>query len=407
MTLKRVRVYSILIAMALWAVVAVDYASPGVVDRFGKIKGTDFVQFYTAGWLLRSGQADRLYDAAALQNVLRDIVPGARETVYLPIQSPELAILFAPLAASPYGAALTIWLLLLTVLYAISCRLLWMRCGALHAYRREAVGCAIAFPGLYATVIHGQTSVFALLALTGALLALERGRRFAAGLALGCLVFKPHWIVAAGIVFLLAREWRVIAVVCVSALAQTGATLVVVGPKVLLDYLTTLQSVGRFGDLLEPRPGYSLKSFFTVFVPNWSLAIALYAVAALAVAAMAARIWRADARFDLRASSLVLAIVLVNPHVFEYDLLVLAPAFFLLANALAEGAAPEIGGRAWTWALAALFVAPILTAIPPPVRLQCSVTVMTAILFRMWRSAKRQAAPMLSGGAERLGELPA
>ena len=144
--------------------------------------------------------------------------------------------------------------------------MLWSRCRNLQRYRREAIACAVAFPGLYATVIHGQPSVFALLALAFALIALERRREFQAGLALGCLVFKPHWAVAAGVVFLVAREWKVVAGIGLSALLQLGAALLVVGPRLFLAYLTTLQSIGRLGDVLEPRPGYALKSFFSVFM---------------------------------------------------------------------------------------------------------------------------------------------
>src|SRR5262249_3529127 len=62
MTLKRVRRYALLAGIALWTVFAVDYATPGPLDRVGKIKGTDFVQFYATGSIVGEGHADRLYD---------------------------------------------------------------------------------------------------------------------------------------------------------------------------------------------------------------------------------------------------------------------------------------------------------------------------------------------------------
>lgn len=388
MTLKRVRRYALLMGVALWTVFAVDYATPGRLDRLGKIKGTDFVQFYTSGSLVLGGHADRLYDFDTLEAAIRNAVPEARETIYVPMQSPQLLLTLTPLAALPYVGALAVWVVVIAGLYAAACRKIWARCENLRRYQREAMTCAIAFPGLYATVIHGQPSVFAPLALAFALVALERGRHFQAGLALGCLVFKPHWVVAAGLVFLVAREWRVIAGLCAAAFLQLGAAFLVTGPRLFLAYLTTLGSIGRLGDVLEPRPGYALRSLFSVLVPNAELAFACYAVAALLVAAMAARIWRTQASFDLRGSALVLAIVLVNPHVFEYDLIVLTPVFFLLANAIAGGRSAELSGRAWSWVIAALFVAPVLTAVPPIVRLQFSATAMTAILVQLWMTEK-------------------
>ena len=46
----------------------------------------------------------------------------------------------------------------------------------------------------------------------------------------------------------------------------------------------------------------------------------------------AARIWAANAPLAVRFSALTLAAVLVNPHLFVYDLLVLAPVLILLAD---------------------------------------------------------------------------
>ena len=346
------------------------------------------MQFYASGSLVLSGHADRLYDHETLQAAIRTAVPEARETIYVPMQSPQLLLLLTPLAALPYTAAVAAWVLVIIGLYAATCTMLWSRCRHLHGYRREAIACAMAFPGLYATVIHGQPSVLAPLAIAIALIALERRREFQAGLALGCLAFKPHWAVAAGVVFLVAREWKVVAGIGLSALLQFGAALLVAGPRLFLAYLRTLQSIGRLGDVLEPRPGYALRSFFSVFVPSPPAAFACYAVAAVLVVVAAARIWRTTTCFDVRASAIVIAMVLVNPHVFEYDLIVLTPVFFLLANAIAGGAGTGLTSAGWSWVVAALFVSPVLTAVPPAVRLQFSVTAMAAILFRLWSAGR-------------------
>src|SRR5262245_4547472 len=252
MTLKRVRRYALLAGIALWTVFAVDYATPGPLDRIGKIKGTDYVQFYANGSLVLEGHADRLYDNDALLAAIRSAVPQARETIYVPIQSPQLAFLFAPSTVLPYTLALAVWLLIIVGLYAAACVMLWSRCTHLRAYRREAIWCAVAFPGLYATVIHGQVSVFALLSIAYALVALERRRALAAGMALGCMAFKPHWVIAAGAVFLLAREWKVLVGMAASALVQLAVTVAVAGPRVFVDYVSTLESIGRLGDTLEP-----------------------------------------------------------------------------------------------------------------------------------------------------------
>jgi len=48
-TRRRIRAYSIIMAAVLWTMWLVDVATPGAIDRLGKIKGTDFLQFYVGG----------------------------------------------------------------------------------------------------------------------------------------------------------------------------------------------------------------------------------------------------------------------------------------------------------------------------------------------------------------------
>src|SRR5262245_40732403 len=102
MTLKRIRSYATLIALALWTILAIDYSVPGSVDRLGKAKGTDFLQFYVAGSFLREGHPQLLYDFVATHDRGRAVAPTPKDTVYVPIQSPQVAVAFAPLTVLSY-----------------------------------------------------------------------------------------------------------------------------------------------------------------------------------------------------------------------------------------------------------------------------------------------------------------
>jgi glycosyl transferase family 87 len=403
-TLKRIRAYSIVIAAVLWTMWIADMSTAGAVDRLGKLKGTDFLQFYVGGSFAREGRLRDFYDVRALHARAEALVPESRDIVYVPVQSPQTALLFAPLSALPYVPAVSIWLAAIVALYAWSCWTLWRRCERLHAYRTEVAAAAVAFPGLFSTVLNGQTSVIALVAVTAALLALERDRPIAAGVAIGCLAFKPHWCAAAIVVFLAAREWRVAAGAVASAAAQVAVTCIAAGTGAMIGYANVMLSIQRIGDLIEPRPGDSLRAFFKVFVPSDAAALVLYlAVSAIAVA-LAARAWRSAAPFALRASAIVVATILISPHAFGYDLILLAPVYLLLADWLASGGCasqPEppqphrprrqlrlpLGSpdRMIAWSLSALFFAPLLTAVPAAVRLQFSVTAMAVLLAQIHR----------------------
>jgi hypothetical protein len=193
------------------------------------------------------------------------------------------------------------------------------------------------------------------------------------------LAFKPHWWAAGVAIFVAAREWKIVAAAVASAAAQAAATWTAGGAAASVGYARVLVSVQRIGDLLEPRPGDSLRSLFKVFVPFEPAALLLYACASVLVAWAAARVWRSAARFELRASAIVIAIVLVSPHAFAYDLILLTPVFLLLANLIADGGAEPVR-RPLAWSLCAVFIAPLLAVFPAPIRLQFSATAMLVVL---------------------------
>ena len=254
MTRARIRGYSIVIAAVLWTMWAIDMSRPGPIDRLGTLKGTDFLQFYVGGSFAREGRLADFYDVDVLHARAVALVPASRDTLYLPIQSPQTALAFAPLAALPYGAAVAIWLATIVAIYTASCWWIWRRCTWLRPYRSGGDRGRGGVPGLYSTMLNGQTSVIALAAVTSAVVALERGRRVAAGVALGCLAFKPHWCAAAVVVFVVAREWRVAASAVASAGAQFALAWAAAGSGAMIGYARILRSMQRIGDLLEPRP---------------------------------------------------------------------------------------------------------------------------------------------------------
>jgi alpha-1,2-mannosyltransferase len=392
MRIKRLRVYASLLGVTLWSVWLIDMSGAGVVDRLGKIKGTDFLQFYVAGTLVRDGRTDLLYDVRAQYARAQAVAGTSHETLFLPVQSPQTALAFATLAVLPYTSALTIWLGVTLLLYGGACWLTWRSCTALRGYAAEtAVGCA-AFPALYSTVLHGQISCVAVLCIAVAAVAFRRDRRLSAGLALGCLVFKPHWVLAAGAVFVAAREWRVIIGMVAAAAAQVGIAYVLMGASVMAGYFSMLRSLPRFASLLEPRPGNTLKGFFSALVPSDTGALAMYTVAAVVTVWVTATVWRTNARFEVRFSAVLLAIVLISPHAFEYDLILLAPAYLLLANWRVE-ARDEPGLARVGWASAALFVAPLMTLLPSVLRLQFSVSAMVVMLAGLWLIARPRLTP--------------
>ncbi len=389
LTAKRVRVHGLLLAVCLWTVYAVEMSTPGLLDRNGLVKGTDFLHFYTLGTLALQGRGDLLYDMRAQAQLARRLVPLAPDTVYVPLYGPQISILFEPFARLPYGWALAAWLAMNVLIFATCCYAVWKTCPHLQESRWIVLILilAIAFPGFFHLLAWGQTSGLALLCFTLAYLALRRDQRWLAGLAIGSLVFKPQLGVAAAIVFLLAGEWKLIAGGLAAASIQLAVAWLHYGTAVMRAYLNALIHVREVLTLLEPRlyQTHSLRSFWSLLLPWPQAAFGLYVVSALAVLTLAVGCWRSGASLEVRYSALLFATILVSPHLTVYDLVILAPAFLLLGDwVLAHrDSAPPI--------LPLLYACYPLFLLGPLARithLQLSVVAMTVLLWMTWRVAE-------------------
>jgi glycosyl transferase family 87 len=334
LTANRIRIHGLLLAVCLWTIYAADMSAPGLLDRNGLVKGTDFLHFYTLGSLARQGRGDLLYDMRAQTEMTRQILPHAPESLYVPLYGPQVSLFFAPFSRLPYNWALAAWLSANVLIFAFSCYAVWRARPALHENRWTILILAIAFPGFFHLLAWGQTSGLALLCFTVAYLALQRDRRFLAGLAIGSLIFKPQLGVAAAVVFVCAREWKVIAGALAAGSVQLAAAGANYGTEVMRTYCRSLRHIGDVLPLLEPRlyQTHSLRSFWSMLLPWPYLAFALYLVSALGALVLAVRCWRSGATLEVRYAALLLASVLVSPHLTVYDLVILAPAFLLLGE---------------------------------------------------------------------------
>ena len=334
LTAKRICIHGLLLAVCLWTTYAVYISTPGLRDRYGLVKGTDFLHFYTLGSLALRGRGDLLYDMRAQAIVIRERVPQAGGDVYLPLYGPQVSLLFAPLARLPYGWALTAWLSFNVVIYALCCYAIWKRCANLQSYGWAVLILAVAFPGFFHLILWGQTSGLALLCFTLGFLAVNSERYFLAGLAIGSLIFKPQLALAAAAIFLFSVEWRTVLGALSAASAQLALAWVHYGTSVTQSYLRALSRIREVAPLLEPRlyQTHSLRSFWSLLLPWPGIAFVFYVVCAIAVLVIAIECWRSRAPLNLRYSVLLLASVLVAPHLTVYDLVILAPAYLLLGD---------------------------------------------------------------------------
>lgn len=390
LTARRLRIHGFILAVCLWSSYAIDLAHPGLVDRFGLVKGTDFVHFYTLGTLALQQRASQLYDSGAQTALSAQLMPEVPARYYVALYGPQVSLFFAPFAKLPYGWALTLWWLFSATVYAGCCYAVWRTCPRLRGYGGTVLILAIAYPAFFHLIAWGQSSAPALLCFTLAFLALQSGKDFLAGLAIGLLAFKPPLALAAAVVFLLSREWKVVAGAVFSGGAQLLPAWVYYGFSAIRNYWSALQQLRMVFPYLEPRPYqmHSLRTFWSLLIPWPAAAFAVYVLTGAVVLVLTTLIWRRRTALGLKFSALLFATVLVAPHLTVYDLVVLAPSFLLLAD-WTLGHSASSSSPPLRLLLYLAYTLPLIGPLAQWTHLQLSILCFSAVLYYLGKITMR------------------
>lgn len=334
LTAKRLRAHGLVIALTLWSLYVWTIATPGLRDRNHNLKGTDFLHFYTLGTLAIERRGADLYNIDTQAALAAQRVPAAAGIRYLPLYPSQVSLVFVPFAWLFYPWALALWWLCSALIYALSCYAVWRSCPNLINHGLTVAILAAGFPGFFNLIAWGQTSALALACFTVFFFLMRQKRDFLAGLVLGCLIFKPQLGLAAGILFVLLGAWKIVIGAILSAVAQLSIGVLYYGITPLRTWLSMLWNLPALSTLLEPKlyQTHCLRSFWSMLIPWSSVSIALYVISAGVVMLWTILFWRRSRDWALRFSLLLLATVLVAPHLTVYDLVILAPAFLLLSD---------------------------------------------------------------------------
>jgi alpha-1,2-mannosyltransferase len=380
------RAHGTILAVCLWSLYVWNVATPGLRDRNGNLKGTDFLHLYILGSVAAAHRGADLYDMNAQAVLAAQRVPEAAGIRYLPLYPPQVSVFLAPLARLPYGWALLVWWCGSAVVYGICCYCIWRACPNLRDYGGTVALLAVAFPAFFHLIAWGQTSAAALACFTLMFFLLRDKRDFLAGLVLGCLIFKPQLGLAAAIVFVSIGAWRTVLGAVLSAVAQLSVGVFYYGIEPLRRWMYVLRNVGHVLPLLEPKlyQTHSLRTFWSMLVPGEVSPLGPYILSAMVVLAFTIACWtRGFGSLPLRYSSLVLTAVLVAPHLTVYDLVILAPAFILLADWLVGQ--PRTPATRWLGTLLYLvYMLPLLGPFTRWTHVQLSVVAMAATVYLIW-----------------------
>jgi hypothetical protein len=225
--------------------------------------------------------------------------------------------------------ALTVWLL--------------ARAYPVHpALQAWGLAGALFFTPVLQNLCSSQKSTLALLILTAAYLLLNRRRPFWAGLIFGLLAFKPQLTLVVALAMLFKRQWWF-----VLGGAVTGAILVGLSLLTSTDACNQyLHISGHMADYINSG-GFPLDKmhcwygFWKLLLPGQDLTIvqaATLLTGGITVVVLT-RLLRGplaygQPMFAMQFAGLVVATILLSPHLLTYDLTLLLLPFFLITHLL-------------------------------------------------------------------------
>lgn len=390
---QTIRTHAFAVGLVSWTLLIWAQALPGAFDRFGTLRGVDFLQFYAAGRLVLEGHGANLYDWERFAAMVRAAAPSNATAEYLPVYPPHIALWFAPFAALPYLGALSLWVATSAALYGLSVWLLWRFAPALRPHAVEAVLLAIAFPPLLQLLAHGQAAAPALLLLTLSWFAWRGGYPVLSGIAMGAMLYKPQFALFPGLAVALLGGTRVpmAAGVAAAVAVQAAVIGVVLGPDLPLEYVRSLMRAASMADVFEPKPWqmHGLNGAVVLLLGRSLFSKLTSAALSLGVFCLAWRAVRRTEGREVRFAIVGLSAILLNPHVYVYDLVLLGVPLALLASRLVRSAGGDGAPLGVALLAYGLVWLPLLGPLAQVTRVQLTAPALAALIWLLGRAGPK------------------
>ena len=190
--------------------------------RLGSDGRADFRQFYTAGYMVRSGHANQIYDYDT-EKMFQDRVVGPGSSFPFNHLAYE-ALLFVPLSFLAYRTAYWVYFALNLALLALATWRFKPYLSGLKAFAPwMPYATFLCFLPVSLTLVLAQDSILLLTVMIAAFVALDRGQEIRSGMLLGLGIFKFQYLLPIALLFFMWRRWRVVSGLLVSGAAFRGA----------------------------------------------------------------------------------------------------------------------------------------------------------------------------------------
>ena len=336
--LDRARVIAygrLLLILEIVALVIIAMGTYGVFVPLDQPVSTDFLSFFSAGYLADHGHPALIYDQPS-HRMAEQTVFGDPNVLYAYwfFYPPTFVLYCALMATLPYLVSFFVWIAATATAYVLTLRAI-LRDGKL-------VIAFLSFPSAIIAAGIGQNS-FLTTAIFGAATTLIDRRPMLAGAILGALCYKPHFLLIAPVALIAGRRWRALGAMAASVAFFTGLTLALFGWQTWEAFLLLTRTVTAIFE--TGKVGFSgLISLFgavRMLGGDVPLAYGVQGLAALAAAILTAFVWAKDLSLPVRAMTLIAASMFAAPVILFYDLLPVTVAVaWLLQDARKTGFLP-------------------------------------------------------------------
>ncbi len=291
------------------------------------LKTMDFVSFYGAGRLIRSGEYRQIYNLQAGANVQSRVFGTTYQSHMIFTHPPHVTPLLAVIASDNYVHAYIYWtitnLLALFLCMELSRRYLLYSGWNLRSSWIGVLGCFSFFP-VFISLLGGQDTSFTLLGLFIWMFALLKGREISAGLGLAFATLSPTIAGALVLPMFVSRRraslWFITGMI---GLAVYSLTLI--GIQGIMEFLFTLQTSSQglnyginwssmynlLGLLLRAFPNLNVDTIHTV----------AWAATVLSIFSMCIFWWNQKSQLGIRHISIaVLLGTFTAPHLHLHGL---------------------------------------------------------------------------------------
>lgn len=309
----------------------------------------DFASFYTAGLLVRSGDAAHLYDSQAQWGVQQQFAATVKIRLGpLPyIRPPFEAILFVPFTLLPYQISCWVWMGL-KVLSILALPFLLPRSSGESGFgwsQQSQWLISLSYFPVAFDLLQGQDSILLLLLLVFAIRLLSLGQDLRAGAVLGLATFKFHLILPLVAILILSKREKVLpgfVVVCGVLFAVSVSMVHWAGVLAYPGYLRVLDRNAGLG-MVNIQSGMPNLRGISTFVlgerPQSPVGQAVLAILLVCGILVAARVLRGkNKRLEFCELSFAIVIVLVTSYYTNaYDLTLLLPTLLVLGPDFVAG----------------------------------------------------------------------